>query len=344
MKLSGTRRKFIKSAGMLLGSATISGAEINSSFAFSEIEKLVEKQQYKPTQSKIIDIHVHTHLPRHQMVGRPAGTHWPSPEELIGMMNSAGIDKAVVLPVVSPECRYTVVIPEEILDICSRYPDRLIPFCNLDPRYLTNSTKADFSPLLMAYKEMGCKGVGEYIPNIPLDDPLNLNLFRHVEQSGLPLTFHLAPQIGGFYGCYDDLGLPRLERVLKLFPKLIFLGHSQVFWAEIGTLDNPDERKGYPKGLIKKAGRLVELMRKYSNLHGDLSAGSGYNAISRDPEFGYRFMEEFQDRLYFGTDIANVPQKLPIVPYFKKLKDQRLISETAYEKITWENTTRLLLQ
>ena len=89
-------------------------------------------------------------------------------------------------------------------------------------------------------------------------------------------------------------------------------------------------------------GRVVELMRQYSNLHGDLSAGSGFNAISRDPEFGYGFMEEFQDRLYFGTDIANVPQTLDIVPYFRKLKAKKLISEDAYEKITWRNANALL--
>jgi len=83
-------------------------------------------------------------------------------------------------------------------------------------------------------------------------------------------------------------------------------------------------------------------MRLYPNLHGDLSAGSGFNAITRDPEFGYRFMEEFQDRLYFGTDIANVPQKLPIVDYFKKLEDDQLVCAAALEKISWHNASRLL--
>ncbi len=275
-------------------------------------------------------------------VTRATGTKYPAPEELIAKMDSEGISKAVLLSGVSPECKYTIVTPEEVMSICSLFPDRLIPFCNVDPRFLTNSVKADFRPLLLAYKEAGCRGVGEYVPNIPLDDPLNMNLFRQVEEVGLPLLFHLAPKTGGYYGCYDDPGLPRLEKVLKQFPELIILGHSQVFWAEIGSLDNPDERSGYPKGPIKKEGRLVELMRKYPNLQGDLSAGSGYNAISRDPEFGYRFLEEFQDRLYFGTDIAYIPQELPQVPYFRKLKEQKLISGTTYEKIAWKNASKLL--
>jgi uncharacterized protein len=291
-----------------------------------------------------IDIHVHTCLARHPKLGRANGSHYPTPERLIEMMDAAGIGKAVVQSVLSPECRYTIVIPEETMGICARYPDRLIPFCNMDPRYLTNSPDADFTSLLAAYKEMGCKGVGEYIPNIPFDDPLNINFFRQVEKIGFPLTFHLAPRLGGYYGCFDELGLPRLEKVLQECPRLVFLAHSQPFWAEIGPLAIEDTGGGnvYPKGPISREGRVVELMRRYPNLHGDLSAGSGYNAISRDPEFGYRFLEEFQDRLYWGTDIANVEQDLPIVAYFLKLKEQRLISEGAYEKITWKNAVRLL--
>lgn len=338
---SESRRKFIKSAGMIVGTAALTGYGFNSSVVSEENKNKVSADQ-DAKQSKIIDIHLHTHFPRHPKVNRSGNYHFPSPEEIIEMMNRNGVSKAVVLPVVSPECMYTIVTPEEVLSICALYPGRLIPFCNVDPRFMTNSPRADFMSLFAAYKELGCKGIGEYFPNIPLDDPLNMNLFRQVEEIGFPLTFHLAPQVGGYYGMYDEPGLPRLEKVLKQFPKLIFLGHSQVFWAEMGPLKDPEERKGYPKGPILKDGRVVELMRKYPNLHGDLSAGSGYNAISRDPEFGYRFLEEFQDRLYWGTDIDVLPLDLPIVPYFRKLKEQRLISETAYEKITWKNAGKLL--
>ena len=290
----------------------------------------------------LIDIHVHCAQKRHPKLTRPNGTHYPDPETLIAMMDKAGIDKAAVMSVVSPEWRYTIVTPEETLDICAQYPERLIPFCNIDPRYLTNDTRANFTPLLDAYKELGCKGVGECIPNLYFDDPLCMNFFKHIENSGLPLTFHIAPQAGSYYGFVDELGLPRLEKVLQAFPKLKFLGHSQPFWAEIGTnLVENGERVPYPKGPVTP-GRVVELMRKCPNLLGDLSAGSGFGAISRDPEFGFEFMEEFQDRLFFGTDIANVPQELPIVDYFKKLKAERLISEEAYKKITWQNANRLL--
>jgi uncharacterized protein len=286
-------------------------------------------------------IDIHTHCSFKSGLTRANGTRYPEPEELIAALDASGIDKAVVLSTVSPECRYVLVPPEHSLAIATEYPDRLIPFCSLDPRFLTNSTDADFTEYLEYYKALGCKGVGEYIPNIPLDHDLNMNVFSHVEKSGLPLTFHLTPEIGGNYGCVDDLGLPRLEHVLRSFPALTLLGHSQVFWAEIGTDVDKTSREGYPAGSVEP-GRLVDLMRSHQNLHGDLSAGSGFNAISRDPEFGYEFMTEFQDRLYFGTDIANVPQDLPIVDYFRKLDREELIGGEALEKITWRNANKLL--
>jgi len=290
----------------------------------------------------LIDIHTHCHLKRPSDIVRQSNKEtWPTPEQLIRMMDNNGIDKSVILGCVSPEWRWTFVIPEEVMEICSQYPERLIPFCNFDPRYLTNDTTADFMPLLKTYKKLGCKGIGEYFPNIPFDDPLNMNFFRQVEYVGLPLTFHIAPEIGGQYGVYDELGLPRLEKVLQVCPDLILLSHSAVFWAEISANVTVEQRNGYPQGKVEP-GRVVELMQKYPNLHGDLSAGSGFNAISRDPEFGYQFMEEFQDRLYFGTDIANNLQETPIVGYFRKLKEEKLISKNAYEKITWKNAAKLL--
>ena len=291
----------------------------------------------------LIDIHVHACRPRHPALTRSNGTFYPTPETLIRMLDEHGIDKALLMGTVSPECRYTIVPTEELLAIAADWPERIIPCCSIDPRWLTNSPTADFRKILETYRNLGCRAVGEYIPNIPFDDPLNLNFFKHVEAAGLPLTFHIGPTLGACYGCYDEPGLPRLETVLRQFPDLIFLGHSQPFWAEIGSniLDEKGNRISYPKGPVTP-GRLVELFRNYPNLYGDLSAGSGFNAISRDPEFGLAFLEEFQDRLCFGTDIANVPQELHIVPYFERLKREGLLAPEAFEKITWKNADRVL--
>ena len=80
---------------------------------------------------------------------------------------------------------------------------------------------------------------------------------------------------------------------------------------------------------------------------GDLSAGSGLNAMTRDPAFAYEFIEEFQDRLFYGTDICQ-PSNRKISMFFG-LRDflnealaEKHISKDAYEKITHLNAERLL--
>ena len=86
---------------------------------------------------------------------------------------------------------------------------------------------------------------------------------------------------------------------------------------------------------------LVELMRKYPNLHADLSAGSGHNAVTRDPEFGYDFLEEFQDRIYFGTDICAPENEdatfLQLSRWLDKAVETGKISREAYNKVSREN-------
>lgn len=288
-------------------------------------------------------IDIHTHATECTGLTRYNGSRYPTLAELIDMLDERGIDKAVLLCSVSPEVRYVLVTPYEVLTMAAKHPDRIIPFCSVDPRMMTNSIKADFRPMLRYFQDRGCKGIGEFIPNIDLDHPLNMNLFAQVEEIGLPLTFHLASTKDnqGQYGCYDDLGLPRLEKVLQTFPKLKLLAHSQVFWSEISADVTPENRSGYPKGPVRP-GRAVELLRKYPNLYGDLSAGSGYNAITRDPAFGDAFLAEFADRLLFGTDIANVPQETPLIACLQKLRTEGRISPENAEKIAWQNANSLL--
>jgi predicted TIM-barrel fold metal-dependent hydrolase len=287
-------------------------------------------------------IDIHTHATLYKVVPLRDGRRFITPDELVDTMDQVGIDMAVVLPLVSPSRREVLITCEEVLEACARYPGRLIPFCNLDPRQDLNATASDFSRYLDIYAAHGCKGVGEVTVNLPFDDPLVWTLFQDVEASGLPLIFHVAPQVGGYYGMVDELYLPRLEKTLQRFPKLPFLGHSQPFWAEISADVTHENRNGYPSGPVVPGGRVPELMRKYPNLHGDLSANSGYNAISRDPAFGYRFLEEFQDRLLFGTDLLSPGQKLPQIEYLKGAVQQGRITREAFEKVTWQNANRLL--
>ncbi len=287
----------------------------------------------------LIDNHVHVTPSR--TTRRRDGDTYCTPSKLIEMMDELGIDRAVLLPRISPECGVRVVTVEDVLEICAVYPDRFIPYCNLDPRWDTNDEHADLSRYLKFYKEAGCKGVGEVVPNLPFDHPMMSNLFAHCQDFEMPVMFHVAPSLGGAYGIFDDPGLPRLETALAKFPDLIFIGHSQPFWAEIGADLDPAKRNTYPKGPVSP-GRLVELFERYPNLYGDLSAGSGFNAISRDPAFGFEFMERFQGRLLFGTDIC-CPKDQPKLPaYLRDQHEKGAISTEVFENIGWRNLDRIL--
>jgi len=288
----------------------------------------------------LIDIHVHTTMfPGPE---RASGGTYATPEQLMDMLKPQGVEKAVILPSVNPECSHVIQGNEEVLAIVQKYPDFFIPFMNIDPRFENNSPDSDLSRLMKYYIDRGCKGIGEVCANFAFDEPLMENLFAHAQACGLPVTFHIAPQKGGYYGIVDHKGLPLLEGALKKFPDLVFLGHSQPFWAEISGDLKEEERNSYPKGKVAEGGAVPRLMRAYPNLYGDLSAGSGHNAVSRDPEFGYAFMTEFQDRLLFGTDICDPRNKTPLVDFLNDAVKEGHISQEVYDKIAWKNAAKLL--
>jgi hypothetical protein len=286
-----------------------------------------------------IDIHVHFRsIPGFACYGKPS---YVTPEQLIERYDKLGIEKGVALPGVSPEYADTPQSNEEVIKV-ARETGRFIPFCNIDPRALTNSWNAPLGDILKYYRDQGCKGIGEVTANLPFLDPKVQNLFKHAEETGLPLTFHIAARIDRIYGLYDDPGLPQLEESLKRFPKLKFFGHSQTFWAEMAPLKNEFDRFGYPAYPIETEGVVPGLMRQYPNLYGDLSAGSGCNALKRDRAYAVKFMNEFQDRLMFGTDICAPDTPTPLVDFMLDLRDSGEISKTVFNKIARGNAVRIL--
>lgn len=289
---------------------------------------------------KKIDIHVHATLKK-VIDFAGTSTSYATAEELLTMYGKLGIGMGVILPEVHPECSNYIQSNEEALEIVNKYPGEFYWFCNINPHMGHNSPKTDLSYYLNYYKSLGAKGVGELCCNLYFDDPLVENLFYHCEKCRMPVIFHMGSQIGNCYGLVDELGLYRLEKELAKFPDLLFLGHSQLFWSEISADVDAGTRNKYPAGKVIP-GRIVELMRKYPNLCGDLSAGSGFNAITRDPEFGYSFLEEFQDRLYFGTDICSPENDMKLSFWLDEALKNCSISQEAYNKICRDNALKLL--
>ena len=293
-----------------------------------------EKRKYgfkRPVER--LDIHCHL----------GAGTSLFSPEERIELDKVLGIAHAVILP--SPVQDGVNMMPdsvgsEEARKTAEWFPKHFSWFVNVEPDGTDRVVK-----VLKEAKAAGARGVGEFGTKLEFSDPWVDHLLDVCGALELPFLFHISPYGTNPYGIIDEKGLPGLEGALKRHPETIFIGHSQPFWYEIGTY-NPElpepALNGFPFGKVEKEGRAVELLRAYPNLHADLSAISGTNAILRDQDYGLRFLEEFQDRLYFGTDLLNTEFIFPLGQMLDYWLLAGKLSEEAYRKICWDNAAKLL--
>ena len=296
---------------------------------------------------KKIDIHAHASLfydffPPLYRKGQPL--KWISAEQLIELYDKLGIEKGVLLPISAAEGQMSVMPSEGCKYLSDKYPDRFYWFCCVDPRAGGNKPNADLASVINHYKSLGAKGVGEITCSLPADHPKVMNLFAACEACDMPAIIHINTTTEKSYGICDELGLPRLEKILQTYPNLKLIGHSAVFWAEISGDITEETRGGYPTGPVQPGGRVVELMRKYPNLYCDLSAGSGHNAIMRDPEFGMAFLKEFQDRIMYGCDICFPDNSHPAAfkAFLEEMLDSGKLSQEVYRKIVRENAIRIL--
>lgn len=291
-----------------------------------------------------IDMHVHT-----QLGGGPErlrGGTWPTPEEVRTVYDELGIEKGVIMPRIAPERMHDPITSRDAEYLKNTYPETLgWWFCALDPRMATNSPKDDLTYYLDFFKERGAKGVGEMQANIYIDDPRVMNLLSCCEKAQMPVTVHFG-KMGEGCGIADDLGLPRLDKVLTEFPKLKLLGHAMTFWSEISADVDEETRNRYPQGKIKKEGRVSQLLRKHPNLLCDISAKSALNAFTRDKEFTYKFIEEFHERIFFATDISSPTTLRGTAKEMCDFLDDGYksgnISSVAYKNICRDNAIRLL--
>ena len=271
----------------------------------------------------MIDFHVHLgNLYRHSYPNNVGlSTH-----QLIERMNREGIKTSVLLPLESPEGAFGYFLTEQAIEARDMYPERLIAFLCIDPRMSRVPEQID-----VFVKQYGCAGFGEHINELAFDDPRNKVIYAKCDEYCLPLVFEINMNY-----CYDEVGLPRLEACLREFPNVKFCGHGPGFWTAISGDD--DGKAGYPKRPITPGGALDRLLDEYDNLYADISAGSGYNGLTRDPEFTRGFVERNWRKLLFGTDYMGHNQPLPQVEWLANLD----VTKEVRDAIASGNAMRVL--
>ncbi len=274
---------------------------------------------------KKIDIHVHIGK---VLFSKPG----ISVRYLLTWMDEMEIEKACVMAVENPEEIDYYVTTDRVLRSCRMFPDRLIPFCNVDPRR-GEPGNFDPYPIIARYQDRGAKGFGEILAGLWIDDPRQMKLYEACEKLNLPVLIHIDN-----FRNLDELGLPRLEKVLQSFPGVNFITHALHWWSEISVDVKEDDRGTYPTGPINKGGRVDELLGKYDNLFADLSADSGTNALTRDPSFTPGFLTRNQDKLLFGTDLVYKGQKKSI----HKVLDLSGVDSAILKKIYFLNAEKVL--
>jgi uncharacterized protein len=275
-------------------------------------------------------VDMHTHL------GQTWNTTEPlTAEELLRWMDAHRIAQAVVLPLVSPESSSYLLTTDFVLEQTKPFRDRLIPFCSIDPRTSYSGGLNSLVAILKKYVDAGAKGFGEHKPGVPFDHPRSMLIYTACAELKLPLLFHIDNERN-----LDKPGLPGLEKALRENPGCNFIGHGPGWWASISGDVTQTGLGGYPKTKVALGGAIDALMDKYPNLYGDLSAGSGAGAISRDLDFGREFLVRRQDRIMFGTDFLSPKQAVPQFELF----EQKLagLSAAVKAKIFRDNARELL--
>jgi predicted TIM-barrel fold metal-dependent hydrolase len=211
------------------------------------------------------------------------------PASNVAHLDGAGIAKANLLT------RGAVL--DQVKAVQAAAPGRFTWFNSADV------TKPEAEKALTQAVKDGAQGFGEMKFHVAADGPELRRMYALAADLHAPILIHFQ-EVDHFdnEGTWSTGFARTFEGILKAYPKTTFIGHADAFWANVSA-DYHNEA-AYPSGPIKGGGITDKLLADYANLYGDLSANSGNNAMSRDPEFTAGFLDRHQNKLLFGSDCS----------------------------------------
>jgi len=284
----------------------------------------------KPSSEEpVIDIHQHIFY------------HDRTDAQLIHHQKEMGVTKTIMLPAGNPA--YTMATHyghsnglrarcgsnEACYNFARGHTDSFLFAANEVPD-IPNATKE-----VEKYLKKGGKMIAEVKFGVACDAPGMQKLYKLAQEYDVPILMHWL---------YGELnyGFPRFYKMLEKYPKVKFIGHAQTWWANIDKKqqDHPWER--YPKGPVAEGGLTDRYLSDYENMYGDLSAGSGLNAFTRDEEFTKDFFKRHQNKLLFGSDCADAVGAGKACIGAQTIGTiRRLVSKEIERKLLYKNAKKL---
>jgi predicted TIM-barrel fold metal-dependent hydrolase len=148
------------------------------------------------------------------------------------------------------------------------------------------------------YLKRGGVIIAEQKFGVECDAPAMQKIYELAQAHRVPVLMHWQFQMYNY-------GFERFYKMLEKYPRVVFLGHAQTWWANIDR-NNADQTVMYPKGPVTRGGLTDRYLGDYPNMYGDLSAGSGLNALTRDEDFARDFLKRHQDKLVYGSDCSDL--------------------------------------
>jgi len=271
----------------------------------------------KPKQ-EIIDLHQHTNYSGRndeRMLGhqRAMGIKWTvllPAGRLYGLAANCGGNKSVRKIVVKNRRNY-VHFANEIAD----HPECIAT--------------------IESYLKKGAVGIGEQKFRVKCDSKHIQRIAELAQEYDVPVLMHFE------HGHYNT-GIERFHTILEKFPKVNFIGHAQTWWGNIDK--KHDQTVMYPKGAVTPGGISDRLLGDYPNMYGDLSAGSGLNALIRDEAHTVKFIHRHREKLIYGSDCNDIIGRGPSCSGSHAIKTiRRLIPDTkTQDKLFSGNIRRIV--
>jgi len=248
---------------------------------------------------------------------------------LLAHQDRMGITKTILLPA---GARYGLAAGAGGNDICvalaRRSPGKYVYFANEGPS--PDRTRE----VLEKYLKLGAIGIGEQ--KFPVDsDSGHVRLVAEIARDyKVPVLLHFE------HNTYN-IAFQRFYKILEKYPTVNFIGHAQTWWGNIDK--NHAQEVMYPRLKVTPGGWTDRYLSDYPNMYGDMSAGSGLNALLRDEEHARGFLERHQNKLLYGSDCSDRDGHGERCSGSKQIESIRRLSPHASiaRKILWENSARL---